>query len=146
MTNIEISKEQLEEIYLTKNYTRNKTAEYFGVKPRYIKILVSKYGLNKTKEQWKLNCKGGCTKGKFWWNNGKDEVYAVECPGSSFIRGKINRGLLWWNNGIRNKQSKECPGEGWVTGILLSEEERLRREEEERRRIEEERLRLEQQK
>lgn len=126
MTNIKISKEQLEEIYLTKNYTRNKTAEYFGVKPRYIKILVSKYGLNKTKEQCNANNKGGHTTGLFWFNNGIIETCAKSCP-KGFFPGKLSKGFIWWNNGVKTIQAKDCPGKGWIKGRLFSKEELKKR-------------------
>jgi hypothetical protein len=47
--------------------------------------------------------------GKKWFNNGKNEIYAFNCP-EGFIKGRRpnrksnKKGLLWYNNGKINKQ------------------------------------------
>lgn len=72
-----------------------------------------------------------CRQGLLGWTNGVVNVFAKECPGPEWRRGrtqhttKLQRqhmsdshlGFHWWNNGTENKYSKECP-KGFVRGRL----------------------------
>lgn len=74
-------------------------------------------------------------KGKHWFNNGKDNILAFECP-DGFSKGKIQKeldedtkakvklaqsnwgkGKHWFNNGKENFFGFECP-DGYVAGKL----------------------------
>jgi len=58
--------------------------------------------------------------GTSWWNNGKESVRSIECPGPEWSKGK---GKSWWNNGVENIQSFKQPGDGWVEGMLPKKKE-----------------------
>jgi len=91
-------------------------------------------GFNKKGE---LNCQYG----KFWWNNGSNEICSVDCP-VGYVKGRIFRpkpnakgkpknvsednamwgkiqeahpsyGRKWYTNGIDNVFSFECPKDYW---------------------------------
>jgi hypothetical protein len=40
---------------------------------------------------------------------------------------EIAKGLIWWNNGKKQTKAKNCPGEGWTLGYLISDNERKKR-------------------
>lgn len=78
---------------------------------------------DRMKEYWKEN-------NLQWWNDGKIEMRAEECPGQNWKLGRIsnnsqtlketykNNPPLWWNNGEINTRSSKCPGENWIRGKL----------------------------
>jgi len=80
-----------------------------------------------------------------WWNNGKEQRFAKECPGSDFVLGQLpmpendkrhdnnKKGYLMWNNGIEQTMSPVCPGEGWIRGCLPLSEEKNRIKQEKRK-------------
>lgn len=34
--------------------------------------------------------------------------------------GQITGSKMWWNNGKINTKANECPGDGWIRGMLMS--------------------------
>ena len=86
--NIKIDVDVLYDLYIAKNLTRNKVAEKLGVKPRYVKFLLSKYGLKKDSKNKALNNKGGHTSGLKWFNNGIVQTCAKVCP-KGFTPGRL---------------------------------------------------------
>ena len=48
---VDISREDLERVYIIENRTRKETAEFFGVKPYIISNYTSKYGLRKESQE-----------------------------------------------------------------------------------------------
>jgi hypothetical protein len=65
----------------------------------------------------------GSATGKTWFNDGKTETYAEQCPvGYSkgrFFRIGSKKGLLWFNNGEINKQYRDSEQpEGFNRGRL----------------------------
>lgn len=85
---MEISKELLYELYITKNLTRKEIAIHLGTKERTIKTKLSKYEIKKDKELLKKHYTGGHTTGMHWWYKGDKHTCAKECPGEGWIRGK----------------------------------------------------------
>lgn len=80
------------------------------------------------------------TKGKHWYNNGKIQIFAFECP-DGFVPGRFknskefNKKLSqvhkqkhyhWYNNGIIQVQAAECP-DGFEPGCLPTTEETRKR-------------------
>ena len=86
--NIKINADVLYDLYIVKNLTRDKVAEKLGVKPRYVKFLLSKYGLKKDSKNKALNNKGGHTSGLRWFNNGIVQTCAKVCP-EGFTLGRL---------------------------------------------------------
>ena len=67
----------------------------------------------------------GRVKGMHWFNNGKINIRAKECP-PGFVPGRMGeamkgntytKGMHWFNNGKINKVCFECPP-GFVPGML----------------------------
>lgn len=68
--------------------------------------------------------------GKFWWNNGIDEIKSKDAP-QGWKRGRSNKkkelmkekrlgktkGMSWWTDGIHSVKSYERPREDWVKGV-----------------------------
>lgn len=101
----------------------------------------AKYNFTQTadfKEKIKQN-----STGKHWYNNGKENIFAIECPegytegmlptkrkGQAFTEEhkenlhKCHTGRKWWNNGIDSVQAFKCPGEGWVSGRIIHKKEK----------------------
>lgn len=76
----------------------------------------------KGRTTWNKGLKLG-SNGTHWYNNGKINVKANECP-EGFVKGRLNawlsfshNGTHWYNNGKINVKAKECP-EGFVKGRL----------------------------
>lgn len=55
--------------------------------------------------------------GRYWYNNGKVEILANECP-SGFVIGRLP-GKHWYNNGVVSVMANECPS-GFVKGRKLT--------------------------
>lgn len=81
-------------------------------------------------QSWKNNV-GASMVGLLYWNNGKENCRAKECPGDGWVRGRLcwndeqkanlsakRIGNFWWNNGKVCKFCKESPGDGWVRGRI----------------------------
>lgn len=85
---MEISKELLYELYITKNLTRKEIALRLDIKERTIKTKLSEYGIKKDKELLKKHYTGGHTTGMHWWYKGDKHTCAKECPGEGWVRGK----------------------------------------------------------
>ena len=101
----------------------------------------AKYSFTQTadfKEKIKQN-----STGKHWYNNGKENIFAIECPegytegmlptkrkGQAFTEEhkenlhKCHTGRKWWNNGIDSVQAFKCPGEEWVSGRIVHKKEK----------------------
>lgn len=63
----------------------------------------------------------------FWWNNGKEQKRAKECPGEGWVRGMLYnsswdtcKGLKFFTNGKINKRAKECPAGFWPGRIKVN--------------------------
>ena len=56
--------------------------------------------------------------GKFYWNNGKEEILQKDNPGSDWVKGRIPK-CKWYNNGKIEIYTKKCP-DGFVHGKLIS--------------------------
>ncbi len=78
----------------------------------------------KQSDETKLKRKESISKLK-WWNNGIENVRAVECP-EGFVAGRINfkpseesktksshKGTKWFTNGTENRMTYECPEGFW---------------------------------
>lgn len=65
-------------------------------------------------------------RGKFWINNGSQELMSNECPNGwtlgrlkkNFSRLKTPKGTRWWNNGIVSVMSPEAPNNTYSPGRL----------------------------
>ena len=72
--------------------------------------------------------KTGSAKGKYWYNDGKQETYQFTCP-EGYMKGRLSKsleakkGMLWYNNGVVNKQYKEGQElEGYVRGRIKTKQ------------------------
>lgn len=79
--------------------------------------------------------------GKHWYNNGKENIFAIECP-EGYVEGmletkrkgqqfteehkeslsKARIGKRWWTNGIDSICDYECP-EGWYAGRTVKRDQ-----------------------
>jgi hypothetical protein len=57
-----------------------------------------------------------------WYNNGKENKFSIEHPGSGWNLGRIVKptsvGYRWYNDGTVQKTSSIHPGEGWKEGMI----------------------------
>jgi hypothetical protein len=85
-----------------------KTGRFSSEHQRRLALLPkSEEGMEKIREAGRKN------KGKKFWNNGRECVRALECPGEGWVQGQPYK---WWNNGEEETKSIESPGEGWSRG------------------------------
>ena len=53
-----------------------------------------------------------------FWTDGHTEIRSAISPGSNWGRGRITKGKKWWNNGKDCKMQITTPGPGWTIGRL----------------------------
>ena len=83
-----------------------------------IQICIEHNRKSSPEEKFKRAQSGGLVGGKLpWWNNGSKNTRSQNCPGQSWVQGRLVL-WRWFNNGYENIRSTKCP-EGYVQGRLL---------------------------
>jgi len=83
---IELSKDQLIELYINQNKTSEQISKIFCVTPSFVRNAIHKYKLHKS-DLLKNKLKSTTT-GMKWFNNGKISTRAFSCP-EGFVLGRL---------------------------------------------------------